>query len=120
MTFVLYGETPSKKNSRVLNTRTRRSFPNKRYAEWHDHAVLQVRSQARGYKAPLPCSIVIKFWHGDKRIRDSDNMLSSILDMLIDSGILLDDRWEYVPHKEVFDFYERGKPRCEIMVEEQK
>lgn len=50
-------------------------------------------------------------------MRDSDNGLSSILDMLKDCGVLLDDRWEYVPHKEVWDVYDKGNARCVVSIE---
>lgn len=35
MIFQIPYDTPSKKNSRVTDTRTGRTFPNKRFTEWH-------------------------------------------------------------------------------------
>lgn len=120
MKFTLIGETPSKKNSRIMNTKTKRSFPNPRYVEWHDYAILQTRSQLQGWKAPNPCSISVKFIHADKRKRDSDNGLSSILDMLKDNGTIEDDCWEIVRHTETWNDYEKGNARCEIEITEYK
>lgn len=34
LTFILDGEVPAKKNSRILNTKTRHIFPNKTYRQW--------------------------------------------------------------------------------------
>ena len=120
MTLVIYGEAPAKKNSRVNNTKSGRSFPNPRYVQWHDDAILQVLAQTRGWKAPIPCSITITFFHGDKRVRDSDNGLTSILDMLKDCGVLLDDRWMYVPHKTVWDAYDKNNARAIVSFEAMK
>lgn len=116
VTFTLQGETPSKKNSRIMNTKTKRSFPNPRYVEWHDLAIAQMRSQIHDYKAPEKCFVSVKFIHGDKRRRDSDNGVSSIMDMLKDAGVIIDDCWEYVPHEESLNEYEKGNAHCDITI----
>lgn len=103
-----------------MNTKTKRSFPNPRYMEWHDCAILQTRSQLQGWKAPIPCSISVTFIHGDKRRKDSDNALSSILDMLKDNGTIEDDCWEYVRHLETWNEFDKGNPRCVIEITEYK
>lgn len=46
--FIIQGETPSKKNSRI-NTSSGRSFPSKRYQEWHKTAVFQIMQQLKTY-----------------------------------------------------------------------
>ena len=116
MRIVIHGETPSKKNSRV-NTRSGRSFPSRRYMEWHDCAVAQVLSQGAGH---VPrggrVSVTMTFWHGDRRRRDSDNQCSSVLDMLVDAGVLPDDSWAVVPEKHIYDRHEAGKARVEIEI----
>ena len=116
MRIVIHGETPSKKNSRV-NTRSGRSFPNRRFMEWHDCAVAQVRSQ--GAK-PVPrggrVAVSMTFWHGDMRRRDSDNQCSSVMDLLVDAGVLPDDSWAVVPEKHIYDRHEAGKARVEIEI----
>lgn len=45
MVLVLPFETPSKKNSRMVDRRTGRSFPNKRFTDWHKAALLHIRTQ---------------------------------------------------------------------------
>lgn len=115
MRFTIYGETPSKKNSRI-NTRSGRSFPNQRYVKWHDEALMQIRSQkiepVRGLLA-----LTLIFYHGDFVRRDSDNQTSSILDTLIDAGIIEDDNWKIIPVKHIYDRYDKGNARCEIELE---
>ena len=117
MKILLKGEVVPKKNSRIMNTKTKRSFPNPRYVEWHDYAILQVRSQLQGWTAPEPCSFTVHFFHDSKRRRDSDNSMSSLLDMLKDNGTIRDDCWEIVRHIEIFNDFDKGNPRCEIEIE---
>ena len=50
--------------------------------------------------------------------RDSDNQLSSILDTLVDAGIIEDDNWKVIPVKLILDDYDKGNPRVELEIEE--
>ena len=108
-------ETPSKKNSRVVDRLTGRTFPSKTYTEWHRRAAIWLKTTY-----DLPClepgaySLYLGFTHGDKRRRDSDNGVSSILDLLVDLKVLPDDCWEVVRKISVENYYEKGKPGCEI------
>lgn len=114
----IIGETPSKKNSRI-NLPNGRSIPNKRYTEWHRDAIAQICHQTHE-KAPYNDAIAlsIHFTHGDRRRRDSDNGVSSILDLLVDAGILLDDKWEIVQEIHVKNTYEKNNAGCQIVINE--
>lgn len=119
-TICLSEETPSKKNSRI-NTRSGRSFPNARYIQWHGRAVLEIkRAIAESKIKPIPkdkqVKLTITFYHGDKKRRDSDNQLSSILDLLVDAGILADDNWQIIPQKEIFDVFDKDNARAVISI----
>ena len=119
-TIVLQGETPSKKNSRI-NTRSGRSFPNKRYVEWHKNAVMQIQRLidiGEIKRIPEGKSVILSatFYHGDFKRRDSDNQLSSILDTLVDSKVLIDDNWRIIPEKHIFDKYEKNNAHCVIQI----
>lgn len=113
-------ETPSKKNSRVINRLTGRSFPNKRFTEWHDAASLEIREQmvtrTITERIAFPCNISFIFTHGDNRRRDSDNQTSSILDLLIDCGILLDDDWKIVRQMTIENRYQKNNAGCLIEI----
>ena len=118
ITFLIDGETPAKKNSRI-NLKNGRSFPSKRYQQWHDVARLQVQSQMRQLDKPIdyPCKVSITFVHGDLVRRDSDNATSSILDLLMDCKVILDDNWKIVRELHIRNGFVKGKSRCKVEIE---
>ena len=109
-------ETPSKKNSRVVDRRTGRTFPNKRYTEWHKAASLYVRQQHAHPIDGGPFALYLEFTHGDRVRRDSDNGVSSILDLLVDCGIIPDDNWQIVSKINVSNLYDKGNPGVHISI----
>ena len=120
--FEIKGETPSKKNSRI-NTRSGRSFPNKKYVLWHNDALLQLNAQiCRMKEMPnlidSPVKVSIYFFHGDHRRRDSDNQLSSVMDLLQDAKVLADDNWNIVRELHIRNYIALKDAHCEIEIEE--
>ncbi len=120
--FILIGETPSKKNSRIT-LKNGKTIPNKNYQNWHENAWYSVIGQRRilegqGEQFPIDSEIIlfVSFTHGDLKRRDSDNGLSSILDLLVDSGIIKDDNWQIVTNVHVSNQYDKNKPKCEIQI----
>ena len=115
--FILQGETPAKKNSRI-NLKNGRSIPSKRYRDWHEVALAQLRLQLPEDMQTIesPCQIVLFFTHGDLRRRDSDNGCSSIMDLLVDAGVLKDDNWQIVRQINVTNSYEKNKPSVLITI----
>jgi len=109
-------ETPSKKNSRVVDRRTGRTFPNKRYNEWHKAASLYVRQQNAHPLDEGPFALYLEFTHGDLVRRDSDNGVSSILDLLVDCGVLQDDNWMVVSKIVTTNLYDKGNPGVNISI----
>lgn len=117
--FIIHSETPAKKNSRIT-LKNGRSIPSERYRKWHDTAQLEILTQKKGFNYPIekPVKIKVTFTHGDKRRRDSDNGLSSVLDLLTDCFILSDDNWEIVREIKVINLYEKNNAKAEIQIEE--
>ena len=109
-------ETPSKKNSRVVDRRTGRTFPNKRYTDWHKAAAIYVRQQNAHPLDGGPFVLYLEFTHGDRVRRDSDNGVSSILDLLVDCGVLPDDNWMVVSKINVSNLYDKGNPGVHISI----
>lgn len=120
--FIVYGETPSKKNSKIF-TRAGKLIPSRRHLEWHTDAMLQMNAQlARmGKLRPTPIDTPVKvkctFYHGDKVRRDSDNQTSSIMDLLQDAKVLQDDKWEIVREISILNYYEKKNSRVVIEIE---
>ena len=119
--FQIFGETPSKKNSKI---RTKSGFmiPSKAHQKWHSDALLQLNAQlCRINPMPnlidYPVSISIDFYHGNYVRRDSDNQVSSIMDLLQDAKVLSDDNWQIVRQIHVRNFYEKNDARCLIEIE---
>lgn len=100
--FKLEGETPAKKNSKQVFAKGGKVIvtTSQRYKEWYTIATKQIQEQKKLYKDCLPLTgnlyVTINFYHADNRRRDSDNGLSSVLDLLVEQGILVDDRWQIV------------------------
>ena len=116
--ITILGQTPSKKNSRI-NTRSGRSFPNKKYTEWHKSATKQLEAiepMDFNWIMGIKCEINYMFYVQDLRRRDVSNMLESINDLLVDVGILEDDNWNCVRIGWADAELDRKNPRAEITI----
>ena len=115
MKLTIYGETPSKKNSRIT-LKNGRTIPSKQYRDWHESAMLQLSAQCQLDKPIEKCIISMTFYHGDLRRRDSDNGATSVLDLLTDCGIIKDDNWQVVSQLNIKNEYDKGQPRVLIII----
>ena len=121
--FIITGETPAKKNSRIV-LKGGRNIPSERYRKWHTAASIEINSrllllEKEEAAMPIEREIRIKmiFYHGDNRRRDSDNGASSILDLLTDCKVIKDDKWQIVRLLEIRNFYEKSNPRCRVEID---
>lgn len=112
--FILNGETPSKKNSKRL-TKYGRLIPSQKFYEWHNEKIIELLNQERPKQA-LNGILFIKFIfiHGNLQKRDSDNQITSILDLLKDAKIIEDDNWVIVRKIEVSNYFEKNNAHCII------
>lgn len=123
--FQIMGETPSKKNVNKFNAKTKRVYKDAHYERWHEDAMVQLQSYIGlamlGDEMPkaidYPVRINLTFIHGDNVRRDSDNQTSSIMDLLQDTKVLSDDRWQIVREIHVKNEYEKNEARCLIEIE---
>jgi hypothetical protein len=92
--IVITGRCPSKKNSRRPFIRGGRimNFPSKDYVAWHKVA----SKELTGSKKIESDFLVIKFWFPDNRRTDLSNKAESIMDLLVDNGLLQDDCWQVI------------------------
>jgi Holliday junction resolvase RusA-like endonuclease len=63
-----------------------------------------------------PFALYLEFTHGDRVRRDSDNGVSSILDLLVDCGVLQDDNWMVVSKIVTTNLYDKGNPGVQISI----
>lgn len=116
--LVLDGLVRSKKNGRITNRSTGRSFVSKEYSTWHRDAVNQITqqmSQITGIPLNL-VSIEVSFVFGTKRRTDLSNKFESIADLLVDVGILVDDCWQVMNPVMIRGSYEKGIERTTIRI----
>ena len=113
MKIIIYGNTPSKKNSKIISCRGNRPclFPSYKYTEWHKDAIKQL-----GGKLPIKVKeLTLTFYAPDNRKFDLTNKAESIMDTLVDAGLLEDDNYSVVSKLTlVFGGVEKDQARCEI------
>ena len=113
--YVIEGETPAQKNSQTFNSRTRTMVKSPQFRRWRDSALWQIRAQGIPERPYPYAEIEILFVHSDLRRRDGDNQLSSVQDLLVKAGVILDDCWTRIGTPKVS--HAVGKEaRCEIRV----
>ena len=115
MQITLIGNIPSKKNSRI-NTKSGRSFPSSKYTAWHKDAIKQLKEQeVERAEYKMVEEIALTFYAQDLRKFDLTNKTESVMDLLVDYGLLEDDNCYVLPHISiVFGGVDRDNPRCEI------
>lgn len=112
----LAGNIPAKKNSRI-NRGDGMSFPSRAFANWQDTAIGNVRLQTRArFINPVSLEVIVYF-ATDARA-DLDNRVTSLLDMLVKAGVLLDDKWQQVPIMTVQAEYRPKRPGCFVRLTE--
>ncbi len=123
--FHFEGNTPSKKNQkRILRGKAGRPFiaNSTEHERWHKAAELLMKLQRSRYadvRFPLArCTKVIAIlYYEDRRRRDSSNTFESIMDLLVDAGILADDAWAITGPTAQFPELRPDRPGFEIIIE---
>lgn len=122
--FHFEGNTPSKKNQkRILKRGDGRSFiaSSSEHQRWHKAAVILMtyqRSRITGVRFPIPrCARVIALlYYENHRRRDSSNTFESIMDLLVDAGILEDDSWAITGPTGQFPQLRKDRPGWEVQL----
>jgi len=110
------GTIPSKKNSRI-NTKDGLSFPNKKFVQWQDETIVELRRQSR-HRFFKPVSLEAIIYFGTIGKADIDNKVTSLLDMMHEALLIPDDKWQNVPIMTVQAEYRPGKPGAFVRLEE--
>jgi len=90
MTITLRGRVISKKNSPILVKGRAIRLPSKAYSAFRDAALWQLKSHRERFVKPL--EVCISFELKGRMDADLDNLVSSVFDVLQDSGIITDDK----------------------------
>jgi Holliday junction resolvase RusA-like endonuclease len=113
--LVLIGRIPSKKNSRITDRRTGRSFPSASYTSWVKLMSKQISAQFLIFNSELLTNgIFIRIYYPDNRKADLTNKSESIMDLLVDTGILEDDNWKVTGAIVMVPEYRKNAGGCEI------
>lgn len=113
MIITIKGRIPAKKNSRI-NTRSGRSFPSTKYTEWHKDASFQIKGTE---KIPNGSFIFMHFYLPDNRRTDLSNKAESVMDLLVDNGVIEDDCWQVIPKLALEGIkVDKENPRVEIYI----
>jgi len=118
--FIFPGDIPSKKNSRILVCFGRRpvSLPSKNYKEWHKEMEVVALSFEKP-KEPINFSVSVEIiiYSRTKRKFDISNKIESIMDFLVDIGVIEDDNISIV--KSItghFGGVDVANPRSEVII----
>lgn len=116
--LIVSGRTPSKKNSKqIIYVRGRPLIiSSKDYAVWHKIALQELKNAPKlngSMKA-----VQLTFYSHDRRKFDLSNKAESIMDLLVDAGVIEDDNYEIVPKLTlIYGGHQKDKARCEIEIE---
>jgi Holliday junction resolvase RusA-like endonuclease len=114
--LIIYGSTPSKKNSKIMVCRGKfpMLLPSSRYTEWHKDALKQLT----GHKGITSSRLQLTFFAPDNRKFDLTNKAESIMDTLVDAGLISDDNYSVISELTLkFGGVDKGNARCEIEYE---
>ena len=116
--LTITGRVPSKKNSRLLFARGKRimNIPSNAYAAWHKQASEQIE-EFREYMIDEIDCISLDFYAPDRRGTDLTNKAESIMDLLVDNGVIKDDNW-WIVNRLILTFkgVDRTNPRVLIHI----
>ena len=117
MEITLLGRIPSKKNSRV-KYKNGAIGVSKAYTVWHKNAMNQLFIQ-RIKKSKLEnINIKLSIYYPDLIKADNTNKAESVMDLLVDYGLIKDDNWKCVPSIIITGELDRVNPRVEITITE--
>jgi Holliday junction resolvase RusA-like endonuclease len=119
MKITFYGRVPSKKNGKKWIKRGGKKFlvPSQEYTNWENSEVARLKAL---HDSPMLVgySLELSMFLPDARVRDTDNILTSVQDCLKAAGIVKDDRWTMMssPPKLNQPVIDKVNPRVEVVI----
>ena len=120
--YTLPGRVPSKKNSlrRIKRGNKIYTVSSEKHTAWAKEMHLRLMSQKNKLRQGKPIETVgelfIKIYFPDNRKADLTNKAESIMDAMVDAGILQDDDWHVVGVLHLVGAYDKEKPRAEVSI----
>lgn len=122
MKIVISGNVPSKKNNKQIAKAGDRYFirSNDRVKVWTEMAIIELIGQFQGFKiSGYPIRLTLVFYFDNKRRHDLDNAAATVLDAMVESGILEDDSVEFVNRIALqYGGIDKENPRTEIILDD--
>ena len=119
MIIKLKGNVPSKKNSKRRVQRGAHVFmiPSEAHEKWHKIQMAELQKPRLFVPIARISECCLTFFHGDRRKNDLSNKAESVMDLLVDAGILEDDNWFVVPRLSLeFGGVDKENPRVVIRI----
>lgn len=113
ITFHLRGGVWTKKNYRPRGARNIHDP----FKERHASILLQIQSQWHRRPPVERARVHATFWLAPKRRGDGDGMMTTLLDLLTQAGVLVDDNWYRVPSHSVCCEPAAGDERIDVTIE---
>jgi Holliday junction resolvase RusA-like endonuclease len=112
--FHLDGNIPSKKNR--VRFGKNGAYHDKNFTSWHKSAMAQMLPQRLSGWFSRTVMVKVSFTFESLRVKDLTNAAESIMDLLVDVGILSDDNYCVVPELVLVGKYSKGVSRTEILI----
>ncbi len=117
--FDIHGDVPSKKNSRRAVKVGRMCFtvPGKYHDSWYKEASKEM--MVRQFKGTpfTKASVIITLYPSTKRKGDLSNKAESVMDLLVDCGVIEDDNWYVVEDLYLrFGGVDKLNPRASVIL----
>lgn len=116
MEITLKGRIPSKKNQKQIVFAKGRPIivSSKKHKEWQEEQMWVVKGKGKVEEVK---NIDITLYAPDRRKGDLTNKAESIMDLLVDAGIIEDDNWTIVPNVYLrFGGVDKENPRAVITI----
>lgn len=118
MTFTIYGNPITKKNSQRIVTAGAypKLLPSKAYLQYRADSIAQLTG-AQKLNISCPVNLQVVYYMQTRRRVDLVNLLEATCDILVDAGVLADDNSSIVAgHDGSRVDYDKSNPRAEITI----
>ncbi len=93
------------------------SLPSKDYTDWHERASWELKGSGQTNRGLTKADIIITIFAENRRAGDLTNKAESVMDLLVDNGVLEDDNWFVCGNIQLkFGGIDKLDPRAEVTI----